>query len=789
MRLEDCRKKEKLHAVKPKFQVTGVSFGGYGGQYVGKQKRNALFGRNAKFPSEVSEGLKFGQTLHENMDMVYRGRTAGTGYYPMEAKSARSYGENLGVKARKKSGVISEVHFPKEGSAQGIVRQNLKPQEESPDRNEKYEEANSAMSNSERAYFAALALVEAGKRAKNSKVQDKKTKAEDFTAKKRSGDTQGKENITGKKERVLDRQKREGYQKDRVLDQRKREGYQKDRVLDQRKREGYHKDRVLDQKKREGFQKEHVLDQKKRERFQKERALDKWKQETAAGRYAGGNLSQDELTRLCNVRPNQMGDVSGVRSRADMAQNYTAENEEPEPWVCSEKEREKIRQKKADKTENSKEKKDEEHSKKHKIDKVKWKLLKRYVIREMIHEEGKQDPNAHFRLAGQIIGHDLARLAVFIGKLILKLLLQLFMWLLPVILIASIIVISVMAGYSYIINPISYYDNIYDREEEIAENPLYLKNVVQEKCRDFAGEMQTLEDNWRHDVSYPYENYPDADIVTIVYLAQLCTADNYKDRTTNREDGYPPYLLVDTEEEKALLDSVFSQFNYITSTFTIISIQGDDGESHPVPGFDTKIYCLTLQDWKLVHENELSEDAKKLLEELEEKIGETGGTSGDFIGSVDAVPVEDLEIPDGVDENLIYMAGFIRAEAGNQPALGKTAVAYVILNRAGGPSGNIKGVLLAPYQFSCYIPYHTVEQYLTAYASMTQEQREADSCYQAAMGAYYGTSANPIGDMKYYCNPKYCSAGETKQWEKIRAKNSPEEIIIIGDHVFCKNCW
>ena len=775
MRLEDCRKKEKLHAVKPKFQVTGVSFGGYDSQYAGKQKRDALFGRNAKFQSEVSEGSDSRQALYENMDIVYRGRMAGTGYYPREAKSTRSYGENLGVKARKKTGVISEVHFPKEGSVQGIVRQNLKPQEESPDRNEEYEEANSAMSNSERAYFAVIALAEARKRSKSSKVQDKKTKAEDFTAKKKSGDMPEKKVAAEKKERLLDQQKREGFQKERVLDQQKRERFQKERVLDQQKRQG--------------FQKERVLDQQKGERFQKERTLDKWKQEGTAGRYAGGNLSQDELTRLCNVRPNQMGDVSGVRSRTDMAENYTAENEEPEPLVCSEKEREKIRQKKADKTENSKEKKDEERSKKHKIDKVKWKLLKRYVIREMIHEEGKQDPNAHFRLAGQIIGHDMARLAVFIGKLILKLLLQLFIALLPIILIAAIIIISIMAGYSYIINPVSYYDNIYDMEEEIAENPLYLKNVVQEKCRDFAGEMQTLEDNWRHDVSYPYENYPDADIVTIVYLAQLCTADNYKDRTTNREDGYPPYLLVDTEEENTLLDSVFSQFNYITSTFTIISIQGANNVSHPVAGFDTKIYCLTLQNWKSAHENELSEDAKKLLEELEEKIGETGGTSGDFVGSVDAVPVEDLEIPDGVDENLIYMAGFIKAEAGNQPALGKTAVAYVILNRAGGPSGNIKGVLLAPYQFSCYIPYHTVEQYLTAYASMTQEQREADSCYQAAAGAYYGTSANPIGDMKYYCNPKYCSAGETKQWEKIRAKNSSDEIIIIGDHVFCKNCW
>ena len=43
--------------------------------------------------------------------------------------------------------------------------------------------------------------------------------------------------------------------------------------------------------------------------------------------------------------------------------------------------------------------------------------------------------------------------------------------------------------------------------------------------------------------------------------------------------------------------------------------------------------------------------------------------------------------------------------------------------------------------------------------------------------------------MKYYCNPKYCSVGEVRQWEKIRARNSDEQIKIIGDHVFCQNCW
>ena len=165
-----------------------------------------------------------------------------------------------------------------------------------------------------------------------------------------------------------------------------------------------------------------------------------------------------------------------------------------------------------------------------------------------------------------------------------------------------------------------------------------------------------------------------------------------------------------------------------------------------------------------------------------------GEEDGAFTGGA-SVPIKDLSVPEGVDEKLLYLAGFLKAEAGNQEYIGKVAVGYVILNRSGGASGDIIGALTAPYQFSCYIPFHTVEQYLFEYTKMSEEERERDACWQAAEDVYYGREQNPIGDRKYYCNPIYCSVGEEEQWRRIREKNTEDEIMVIGDHVFCKNCW
>ena len=504
-------------------------------------------------------------------------------------------------------------------------------------------------------------------------------------------------------------------------------------------------------------------------------------------------MDRETLIRKCNVRTAEAPE--GVAGKQELAEHSVLESEEEEPWVCSEEQRESIKKKKADK-EGKKQTSDfgedreaDEGKRKRRTDRTKRRMLREYVIHELVHQEEKQDPNAHIKLIGRMLKYDINKVATAVGKLILGFLWKLFLLLLPVLLIAEAIILPLAACVLYLTNPVSYYGEFYDLDENLKENPAYLKNVIQEKYREFSGDIQTFLDyDGLNDVEYAYGTYSDADDVAAAYLAQLVTLPEYSSMTWEESGGYPPYLLVDSAAEKNLLNRVFSEFNYVSREEITLKVKGEDGKERTVKAEKMTVYCLTLEQWRESCP-QLSEEAGEMLALLSSQAEKNSGTQGGSFGGAEAVPIEDLVIPEGVDENLIYMAGFIKAEAGNQSDTGKIAVAYVILNRAGGASGNIKGVLTAPYQFSCYIPYHTVEQYLTEYAAMTQEQREADACYRAAAGAYYGTASNPIGEMKYYCNPQYCSAGETAQWRKIRAKNTEDEIIVIGDHVFCRNCW
>lgn len=501
----------------------------------------------------------------------------------------------------------------------------------------------------------------------------------------------------------------------------------------------------------------------------------------------------EAMAKLCNVDlPESSRTQYNTTKKEDVIRGEVNEEDFTEPWVCSEEEREKIRQKKlhnqkyikAVVTELGTNKKG-----KH-TDGIKKKLLREYVIRKMVNNQGEKDPNDHLTLVGQMIRHDIEKTVAKLIKLLLGLLVKLFLALLPVILIASVIAMIFIGLYMKFESPDTYYDGYYDNIQEIKDNPKYLKNVIQEMERTFAGNVEYfLSLNGLNEVVYAYGTYSDAEDIAAVYLAQITTDPNYSAYMDQETEGYPAYLFIDTEQESELLSKIFKQFNYTQKETVKKTVTNDKGVEESKDAEKMTVYCLTLETWKSEHGNEISEEAMKVLDELAKKKNDTQQESDIDFGSENAVPIEDLIIPEGVDENLVYLAGFIKAEAGNQSDVGKTAVAYVILNRAGGASGNIKGVLTAPYQFSCYIPYHTVEKYLYAYANMSQEQREKDSCYKAAAGAYYGTAENPIGEMKYYCNPKYCSVGETKQWEKIRARNFGEQIKVIGDHVFCQNCW
>lgn len=546
-----------------------------------------------------------------------------------------------------------------------------------------------------------------------------------------------------------------------------------------------------------------------------------------------GEIDREAMIKWCGIR--EQSRFSGIKNRDQKMSRIVAEDvREEAPKICSQEEREEWeerwyesekqkkglsevdelhswyeegnifsgsgrrvtatggKQKKEHerKSENTEAGKEEYGKREEKIagsNHVRQKLLRNYMINEMIHEPGKTDPNSHFELIGALIKNELMKPLYYVGIVLRKALLKLLGTIVALIIPLIPIILVVILLIYFITSPIAFFMGLFDDDDELAENPQNITNVVQEMYVEFYGGVDSFRNrDANNEVQYIYGNASNSREVMAVYLAKICLASDYRDMSM--DGGYPAYLLVDTQREKEQLRAVFEQFNYTETEGITVSGTNEEGEEWEAEAEKMSVYCLSINQWKEENLSDLTDKEKNLLETLLEQVVDENAESG-FIGNGTSIPISDLVIPDGVDENLVYMAGFVKAEAGNQSYEGKVAVAYVILNRAGGASGNIKGVLTAPYQFSCYIPYHTVERYLQEYASMTDAQRSQDSCWQAAAAAYNGTADNPIGSMRYYCNPVYCSAGETEQWRRIRARNSAEEIIQIGDHVFCQNCW
>lgn len=542
--------------------------------------------------------------------------------------------------------------------------------------------------------------------------------------------------------------------------------------------------------------------------------------------------SREAMIKLCGIREHNR--FSGVKTRKQkMSQMLSDDEQIDEPWICSEEERKRLEERRFEEekkednssgnsdevgpwfeegnifSEDNEEKtsgsnrekgceekerevgvtKKEKEGKTNGSNHARRELLRRYFVKELIHEQGKTDPESHFKLVGQLIKNELQKPMHLVGKLIRRGLLKLLGMIISFILPSIPMMIAAFALIYFLVSPLSFFLGLFD-QDEVAENPQNITNVVQEMYVEFYGGISTFEDiDANNQVEYIYANASKSREVIAVYLTEICMSDNYQGMSVN--DGYPAYLLVDTQAERERLTAIFEQFNYTETEEITVNGTNEDGEEWEAEAEKMSVYCLSIDQWKSEHLSELSRKEQNLLKTLLDQVARENETvgSGSFSGTGTSVPISELVIPEGVDENLVYMAGFIKAEAGNQPYQGKVAVAYVILNRAGGASGNIKGVLTAPYQFSCYIPYHTVERYLQEYASMTDSQRLQDACWKAAVDAYSGSAANPIGGMKYYCNPAGCSAGESEQWRRIRANNNGSEILVIGDHVFCQNCW
>lgn len=123
----------------------------------------------------------------------------------------------------------------------------------------------------------------------------------------------------------------------------------------------------------------------------------------------------------------------------------------------------------------------------------------------------------------------------------------------------------------------------------------------------------------------------------------------------------------------------------------------------------------------------------------------------------------------------------IYGEARNQSLDGMLAVASVIINRANRPSWwgrDIKGVILSPWQFSCFNendPNRTIlEDIAAGFQARLRKSSVLRRCYWIAKGAMEGFLSSNVGMATHYHTRQV-----SPNWkEKLR------RITQIGNHIF-----
>lgn len=383
-------------------------------------------------------------------------------------------------------------------------------------------------------------------------------------------------------------------------------------------------------------------------------------------------------------------------------------------------------------------------------------------------------------------GKRIANLFIYIFSSIASALLPLMLILLPFFLIL-LVIISLFT--STVSSPELYFNGGFDKETKLKTNTEFIDNAIQEHYDTFAKEIKNFADSDPDNVVVYANGYRyNKNSVLPVYFSILCTRSDYNKLYQKKNKEYPPYLLVDTDKERSLLKEIFGQMNYYKETqVSQLVVTGVAPETNE-PITETKtytkltVYNLTISQWLSEHPSTLTKKAKELLDVLKKyETVSYGGGSG-------YTPLGDVVMPDGVDENLIYMAATLKAEAGGEGPEGQVAVGFVIWNRAGWSLSGVKGACLAPRQFSCWDD-GSAPANLVKYTGMSIEELNADAYYKICVAVTTNQADNPIGTKKFYCNPEICKGGYEAQMARIRAKNSPDQIQVIGKHVFCENGW
>lgn len=383
-------------------------------------------------------------------------------------------------------------------------------------------------------------------------------------------------------------------------------------------------------------------------------------------------------------------------------------------------------------------------------------------------------------------GKRAAGFLVYVLGGVLSALMPFFLLLLPFLLILCLLVSLFTSTVS---TPELYFNGGFAGEAKLKTDKEFIDNAIQEHFDALANEIENFANSNPDNVVVYQGGYRyNKNSVLAVYFSILCTRSSYNKLYQKKNKEYPPYLLVDTDEERSLLKEIFGQMNYYKETqVSQLVVTGVDPETNE-PITETKtytkltVYNLTISQWLSGHPSTLTKKARELLDVLKkyETVSYGGGSS--------YTPLGDITMPDGVDENLVYMAATLKAEAVGEPEEGQIAVGFVIWNRAGGSMSGVKGACLAPGQFTCW-DNGSAQGYLLGYSGMSIEQLNADACYRVCVAVTTGQTSNPIGTKRYYCNPGSYSGGYDARMAQIRAHNSPDQIQVIGNHVFCENGW
>lgn len=135
------------------------------------------------------------------------------------------------------------------------------------------------------------------------------------------------------------------------------------------------------------------------------------------------------------------------------------------------------------------------------------------------------------------------------------------------------------------------------------------------------------------------------------------------------------------------------------------------------------------------------------------------------------------------DTDLKYMALTVYGEARGEPLEGKIAVANVIKNRSIRRKQSIYDVVLAPYQFSCWLESDPNRQKLDNVLSKWERFVEHDElireCLWVCFGVLNGLVSDNTNGADHYVARWLLASNKAPSWTKELYVSA-----IIGKHIF-----